>query len=117
MGQPTETMSDVCKGMEWPVRFSTLMLCALNNWSPWDSTDIPPNAELAQNNAQTCQTSVDIDLNIALPLGTSKYVSKFIAEMNKLEELQNQAAQSYEVRPRTLLFVNLFEFNHHFYSI
>ena len=95
VSQPIETMSDVCKGMEWPVHFSTLMLCTLNDWSPWDSTDIPPNAELNQHNAQSSQTSADIDLNIVLPLEPSEGVSKFLAEMNKLEELQKQAAQSY----------------------
>ena len=32
--QSVETMSNLCKSMEWPVRFSTLMLCAMNEWTP-----------------------------------------------------------------------------------
>ena len=33
------TMSELCKGMEWPVHFSTLILCAMNDWSPTDPID------------------------------------------------------------------------------
>ena len=60
------------------------------------------NVELNQHNAQSSQTSADINLNIVLPLEASEDVSKFLAEMNGIEEFQKQAAQSYEVRSWTL---------------
>ena len=62
------------------------------------SGNLPLNAELNQHNAQSSQTSADINLNIALLLKPSEDVSKFLAKMNRLEKLQKQAAQSYEVR-------------------
>ena len=96
--QPVETKSDLCKGMEWPLRFSTLMLCALDDWSSSDPIDDPPIADLESEALQPSKELNVFDLNIVEPLQPSEDLSKFLTEMNKLEELQKQAAQSYEVQ-------------------
>ena len=103
MPEAMGTMSELCKGMEWPVHFSTLMLCAMNGWSPSNPIDDLSNAELETNKAQSSPGCNDIDLNITLPLKPTEDLSKFFTEINKLEEFQKQVAQSYEVQSLTLL--------------
>ena len=92
------TMSELCKGMEWPVLFSTLMLYAMNDWSPFDPVDDPLILDSESEEPQSGQGLGSIDLKIALPLQSIEKLSKFLTEINKLEDLQKQAAQSFEVR-------------------
>ena len=68
MPEAVGTMSELCKGMEWLVHFSTFMLCAMNNWSPTNSADESPILEPETKEPSSSQGLSNIDLNIALPL-------------------------------------------------
>ena len=90
-------MTELCKGMEWNYHFSSLILCAMNDWSPSDPL---VGSALSDSDKEEPGSSISlgrVDLNVTLPNESIDEYSNFMAEMSKLEDLQKQAAQTSEV--------------------